>query len=205
MRRIRCGDIISCEAGFADLPQRGCFYQPRVARNEPPWLSLHHHIQPQRGCIRVSMPQSLSSVYVHIVFSTKDRFPFLSNEDVRAQVHAFLGGIARKLHCPPVLVGGVADHVHMLVQLDRSISQSDLVRELKRGSNLWFQERFPEIPKFAWQAGYGAFSVSALNLENVRAYIANQSQHHAKISFQDEFRAFLEKHRLAYDERYVWD
>jgi REP element-mobilizing transposase RayT len=151
------------------------------------------------------MAQSLSSVFLHIVFSTKERFPFLSDQDVRRQVHAFLGGIAKKLNCPPLLIGGVSDHVHILIQMGRSVSQADLVKELKRGSNLWIKERFPDIPKFAWQAGYGAFSVSASNVETVRTYIANQLEHHAKISFQDEFRAFLEKHGVAFDERYVWD
>jgi REP element-mobilizing transposase RayT len=151
------------------------------------------------------MPQSLSSVFLHIVFSTKERFPFLSDAEVRGQVHAFLGGIAKKLNCPPILVGGVADHVHILIHLGRNVSQADLVKELKRGSNLWIHERFPQIAKFAWQAGYGAFSVSASNVEAVRTYIENQPEHHAKVSFQDEFRAFLEKHGVPFDERYVWD
>jgi len=151
------------------------------------------------------MSQSLSSVFLHIVFSTKERFPFLSDEDVRRQVHAFLEGIAKKLNCPPLLIGGVSDHVHILIQLGRSVSQADLVKELKRGSNLWIQERFPHIAKFSWQAGYGAFSVSTSNVEAVRTYIANQAEHHAKVAFQDEFRAFLEKHGVAFDERYVWD
>jgi len=151
------------------------------------------------------MPQSLSIVILHIVFSTKDRFPFLSDEDVRRQVHAFLGGIAKKLDCQPILIGGVSDHVHILLQMGRSVSQADLVKELKRGSNLWIQDRFPDIAKFAWQAGYGAFSVSASNVEAVRTYIANQLEHHSKVSFQDEFRAFLEKHGVAFDERYLWD
>jgi len=151
------------------------------------------------------MPQSLSSVFLHIVFSTKERFPFLADADVRRQVHSFLGGIAKNLDCQPILIGGLSDHVHILLQLGRSISQAHLVKELKRGSNLWFQERFPHITKFAWQAGYGVFSVSTSNLEAFRTYIANQSEHHAKVSFQDEFRAFLEKHGVAFDEQYLWD
>ncbi len=151
------------------------------------------------------MAQSLSCVYLHIVFSTKERFPFLSAEDVRRQVHAFLGGIAKNLDCPPILIGGVSDHVHILVHLDRTVSQADLVKELKRASNLWIQERFPNISKFAWQAGYGAFSVSTSNLEATRDYIANQPGHHARVSFQDEFRTILKKHGVKFDERYVWD
>jgi putative transposase len=151
------------------------------------------------------MPQSLSSVFLHIVFSTKERFPFLSDDGVRQEVHAMLGGIAKKLDCPPVLIGGVSDHVHILLQLHRSTSQADLVKELKRSSNLWIKERFPQIHNFSWQAGYGAFSVSASNVQAVRNYIAKQAEHHAKIGFQDEFRAFLKKHGVVYDERYVWD
>lgn len=151
------------------------------------------------------MPQSLSSVYLHIIFSTKERFPFLANDDVRRETHAMLGGIAKRLNCPPVLVGGVADHVHVLLQMDRQISQAELVKELKRASNLWIQERFPDVRKFAWQAGYGAFSVSASNVEAVRHYIERQEEHHAVASFQDEFRAFLAKHEVAFDERYVWE
>jgi len=172
---------------------RGTSYPGYIASPRPTPTGLH------------PMPQSLSSVFLHIVFSTKERFPFLSDAEVRGQVHAFLGGIAKKLNCPPILVGGVADHVHILIHLGRSVSQADLVKELKRGSNLWIHERFPQIAKFAWQAGYGAFSVSASNVEAVRTYIENQPEHHAKVSFQDEFRAFLEKHGVPFDERYVWD
>lgn len=151
------------------------------------------------------MPQSLSSVHLHIIYSTRDRFPFLSKEDVRRETHAMLGGIANRLNCPPVLVGGVADHVHILLQLDRRISQAELVKELKRASNLWMRERFPEIRKFAWQAGYGAFSVSASLVESVRQYIEGQEEHHRHLSFQDEFRIFLEKHGVEFDARYVWE
>jgi REP element-mobilizing transposase RayT len=92
-----------------------------------------------------------------------------------------------------------------LVQLDRSISPADLVKELKRASNYWMHERFSELQKFAWQSGYGTFSVSSSNLESVRHYIDRQEEHHRQLSFQDEFRAFLEKHGLVFDERYVWD
>ena len=124
---------------------------------------------------------------------------------VREEVHAFIGGIAKKLNCPPILVGGVSDHIHILLQLSRNVSQADLVKELKRVSNLWIQGRFPQIENFAWQAGYGNFSVSASNLESVRTYIEKQEEHHARISFQDEFRYFLENHGVAFDEKYVWD
>ncbi len=151
------------------------------------------------------MPQSLSAVYLHVVFSTKDRFPFFSDADTRAQIHAFLGGIAKQRDCPPILVDGVADHVHLLLSLGRTTTQADLIKELKRSSNLWIQDRFPKITKFAWQAGYGTFSVSASNLDAVRDNIAGQLEHHARLSFQDEFRALLQKHGIDFNDHHVWD
>jgi len=152
-----------------------------------------------------SMPQSLSSVHLHIVFSTKDRFPFLSDPAVRAEVHTFLGGIARNQGCQPVLIGGVADHVHVLLQLGRTVSQADLVKELKRGSSIWIRDRFTELDRFAWQAGYAIFSVSTSNVDSVRTYIQNQEEHHKVVSFQNETIRFLEKHKLEYDKRFIWD
>jgi putative transposase len=151
------------------------------------------------------MPQSLSCVYLHIIFSTKDRFPFLVDIGIRDEIHTYLGGIARNQECLPVLIGGVADHVHLLVGLGRTISQADLIKELKRSSSLWIKERFPALSKFAWQAGYAAFSVSVSNLDAVREYVANQEEHHQRMSFQDELRAFLKKHGAVWDERHVWD
>jgi len=151
------------------------------------------------------MSQSLSSVYLHIVFSTKDRFPFLADVGIRREAHALLGGIAKKFECPPLLVGGVGDHVHILLGLGRKVSQADLVKELKRGSSIWIKERFPEMQKFGWQAGYGVFSVSPSKLESVQRYIEKQEEHHRRKSFQDEFRSLLVKHGLSFDERYLWD
>ena len=189
--------------GSPFVSQRETVRKPRVARDELPWVGYLNHREPRSGFY--PMPQSLSSVYLHIVFSTKERMPFLSDPRIREEVHAFLGGVAKSRDCPPLLVGGMADHVHALVQLGRTVSQADLVKELKRASSVWIHERFPQLGAFAWQAGYAAFSVSVSNLDSVRAYIAKQEEHHAKISFQDEFRQFLEKHRLEYDERFVWN
>jgi REP element-mobilizing transposase RayT len=151
------------------------------------------------------MPQSLSSVYLHLVFSTKEREPWLQDLDLRAECHAFLGGISKQLDCPPLIVGGVADHVHLLARFGRGVTQSDWVKELKRVSSRWIKERDARLAGFAWQAGYGVFSVSTSTLETVEVYIRNQEEHHRKITFQDEFRAFLRKHRVAWDEKYVWD
>jgi putative transposase len=151
------------------------------------------------------MPQSLSVVYLHLVFSTKDRRPFLRDEILRSETHAWLGAASRELGCPPLLVGGVEDHVHLLARQSRTISQADWIKELKRTSSVWFKERAPAEREFAWQSGYGVFSVSASNIDAVRDYIARQPEHHRKWSFQDELRALLRKHGETWDERYVWD
>ena len=150
------------------------------------------------------MPQSLSAVYIHLVFSTKHRQPFLREESLRQDLHSFLGGISKTLDCPPVIVGGVADHVHLLARSGRTITQAEWVKELKRVSNLWLKEE-GGIGNFAWQSGYADFSVSQSNLERVKRYIENQKNHHRKLSFQDEVRALLTKHHLEWDERYIWD
>ena len=151
------------------------------------------------------MPQSLSAVYLHLVFSTKNRSPFLHDRDIRAETHAYLAGISKKHDCPAILVGGVEDHVHMLARQSRTISQADWVKELKRASSLWMKERYPLLKDFAWQSGYGAFSVSQSSVEKVTTYIAEQEEHHRVKSFQDEFRAMLTKHGITWNEQYVWD
>lgn len=151
------------------------------------------------------MPQSLSSVYLHLVFSTKNREPWLRNAAVRTEMHAFLGGVSKQLDCPPVNVGGVEDHVHLLARCGRGVTQSDWVKELKRVSSRWIKERDGRLADFAWQGGYGVFSVSPSALDAAERYIKGQEAHHRKITFQEEFRKFLQKHRLEWNERYVWD
>ncbi len=151
------------------------------------------------------MPQSLSCVYLHLVFSTKHRHPFLRDPDLRQEMHAYLGGISKTLECPPLIVGGVEDHIHLLGRMSRTITQADWVKELKRVSSLWIKQRDPDSSEFAWQGGYGAFSVSPSALDRTTNYIANQEQHHQKQTFQDEYRSLLRKHGMEWDERYVWD
>jgi putative transposase len=150
------------------------------------------------------MPQSLSAVYIHLVFSTKERHPFLRDESVRNSLHLYLGGISKRLRCAPIITGGVEDHVHLLARLGRTLTQAEWVKELKRVSNLWMKEKY-SIKDFAWQGGYADFSVSASNLEQVKKYIANQQFHHRKMDFQEELRALLRRHDLDWDERHVWD
>lgn len=151
------------------------------------------------------MSQSLSAVYLHLIFSTKNRELWLINGAMREEMHAFLGGVSKQIDCPPVAVGGVEDHVHLLARFGRGVTQSDWVKELKRVSSRWIKERDGRMTGFAWQAGYGVFSVSPSALEDVERYIRNQEEHHRKVTFQDEFRKFLQRHRVEWDERYVWD
>jgi len=152
------------------------------------------------------MPQSLSAVYIHLVFSTKERRAFLQDEKVRNALHAYLGGISKQLECPPLRIGGVEDHVHILARLGRTITQAEWVKELKRVSSLWLKEQQGrEYADFQWQGGYAGFSVSQSNLARVTEYIARQEEHHRKVTFQDELRALLRKHEIEFDERYVWD
>ncbi|MGH7950197.1 MAG: IS200/IS605 family transposase [Candidatus Binataceae bacterium] len=128
-----------------------------------------------------------------------------ANPSRRAGLHSYLGGVSKQLDCPPLLVGGVEDHVHLLARFGRTITQAEWVKELKRVSNLWLKERGRDYADFEWQGGYADFSVSQSNLEPVKQYIAGQEEHHRKIGFQDELRALLRKHELDWDEKYVWD
>jgi putative transposase len=151
------------------------------------------------------MPQSLSRIVIHTVFSTQGREPALQNPAFRTEVHSFLGGCAKSLECLPLRIGGVADHVHLLTTLARTIAVADFVKEVKRVSTNWIQERGGLFSQFHWQAGYATFSVSESQVPAVARYIDNQEEHHQRISFQDEFRRFLLCHGQEWDERYVWD
>ncbi len=151
------------------------------------------------------MPQSLSNVTVHIVFSTKDRRPFLKNTNLRTELHKYLGGTSKSLDCPPIVVGGVEDHIHLLARQSRTIKLSDWIKELKRVTSIWVKERDPQLQLFHWQAGYGAFSVSQSDVERVKEYIERQEEHHRKFDFMTEFRTLLDRYGIEYDERYVWD
>jgi REP element-mobilizing transposase RayT len=151
------------------------------------------------------MPQSLAKIYVHIVFSTKERFPFLQDKRIREEMHAYLGGICRNQNSPALIVGGVADHVHILSRLARVISVADLLKEMKIQSSKWIKTKTDSLTKFRWQNGYGAFSVGQREVERVISYIRSQQEHHRKKTFQEEYRQFLKEYDVEYDERYVWD
>jgi len=151
------------------------------------------------------MAQSLAKILVHTVFSTKDRQPFLKNRKLRDELYHYLGGILTRLDCQPIIVGGVEDHVHLLCSLSRTCEPSGMVKELKRGSSLWLKTKGTDLQEFAWQNGYGIFSIGYSQIESARHYIATQEKHHQKISFQDEFRQLLQRYEIPFDERYVWD
>lgn len=144
-----------------------------------------------------------SRLLVHVVFSTKERHPWIA-DDMRTDLHGYLGGIARNIDAIPLIVGGVADHIHALIALPTKLSVADLVRTLKSNSSSWVHERWPQR-LFQWQNGYGAFSVSESNKDAVVRYIENQAEHHRQRSFQEEFLDLLNRHGIEYDPRYVWD
>lgn len=150
------------------------------------------------------MPQSLARLPIHLVFSTKNRERILTDA-VRDSLHAYMATVLKNLGCPVVLINSVEDHVHILFELSRTVSVSEAVEEVKKASSKWIKTQGTEFAGFAWQAGYGAFAVSESNVPAVREYIAGQREHHRVKSFQEEYRAFLERHRVTFDERYVWD
>ena len=149
------------------------------------------------------MSQSLSKVYIHITFSTKDR-QHLIDENIKDSLFQYLGGICKGLECNPVQVGGYTDHVHILCLLSRKIAQMDLLEEIKKQSSKWIKTKGMAYSNFYWQDGYGVFSVNPTQVNVVVDYIKNQEEHHKTKSFQDELRAFLKKYKVEYDERYIW-
>ena len=153
---------------------------------------------------RNNMGQSLVKNYLHIVFSTKHCEPLI-HERIENELHAYLGGICKDLECHPVKVGGHCDHVHILCMLSKKITLVKLMEELKSHSSKWIKKKGDDLKSFFWQDGYGAFSVNPSEIDIVIKYIANQKEHHRKKTFQEEYRAFLKKYNVDFDERYVWD
>ena len=150
------------------------------------------------------MPQSLSQLYAHLIFSTKDRFPFL-RDDIRERVHGYLATTLRDMGSPFVVVGGVEDHVHILFDMGRIHAAKDFVEQVKRESSKFIKTLRSDLDTFYWQRGYGIFSVSPTHRKNVLAYIKSQEEHHRTKTFQDEYRDFLTRYGIEFDEQYVWD
>ena len=152
------------------------------------------------------MPQSLAKVLVHIVYSTKGRRPWLKDEDIRRQLYAYKATILRdNVDSPALIIGGVEDHIHALCLLSRNFAIKKVIEEAKTETTKWLKKQGQQYRDFHWQSGYGIFSVSESNSEEVKRYIANQVEHHRKMSFQDEFRQLCQRHGIEIDERYVWD
>jgi REP element-mobilizing transposase RayT len=150
------------------------------------------------------MAQSLSKIYVHITFSTKNRYPFI-DKNIENELWAYIGGICKNIECNPLRVGGHLDHVHICCLLSKKITQIKLLEEVKKESSKWLKTKGVQYEKFYWQDGYGIFSVNPSQLDRVVAYIDNQEKHHRKKTFQEELLAFLKKYNVEYDERYLWN
>jgi putative transposase len=148
------------------------------------------------------MPQSLANILIHAIWSTKERHPFIS-DDIRAGLHGYMAGVLKNLESPALIINSVADHVHILCQLSKNLAACKLVEEVKKSSSKWMKEQ--GVLQFAWQNGYGLFSVSQSNADPVRKYIEEQGEHHKKRDFKDEFREFCKRYNVPMDERYVWD
>jgi putative transposase len=151
------------------------------------------------------MPSTHQQVLYHIVFSTKNRGPYLADEDHRMQVYAYMAGIIKNLNGFALEVGGWIDHVHLLIRIPAKTSVSEFVGRLKANISKHINETNGQIKQFAWQEGFGVFSVSVSQRENVAQYIRNQAQHHALESFENEYLRLLDRHEIEYDTRYVWD
>lgn len=150
------------------------------------------------------MPQSLVRLATHITFSTKHRQHFI-DATIESSLHAYLGSVCKKMDCVQLKIGGYTDHVHILCLLSRKIALMDLLEEIKKRSSKWIKGEGEQYESFYWQEGYGAFSVNPTETGKVITYIDGQHEHHKKVTFQDEFTAFLKKYSIDYDERYIWD
>jgi REP element-mobilizing transposase RayT len=150
------------------------------------------------------MAQSLSKVYVHITFSTKLRQNLIT-ESIQESLFNYIGGICKGMECYPIQVGGHKNHIHVLCLLSKKVTQIKLLEEVKKQSSKWIKKQGDNFKSFYWQDGYGIFSVNPSEIDVVVAYINNQKEHHKKVNFQDEFRAFLKKYEVDYNEKYIWD
>ncbi len=148
------------------------------------------------------MSQTLTNLIYHIVFSTKNHCVLIT-DDIKSELHAYIGGIVRGEKGTFIAVGGTEDHIHILAKIPPSISLSEMLQRIKGNSSKWLHET--KKKDFSWQRGYGAFSVSESVSEKVQEYIQRQVEHHKKMSFKEEFLGFLRKHNIEYSEKYLWD
>ena len=150
------------------------------------------------------MPQSLSSILIHLIFSTKNREPFLT-PGVDAELYPYMASVFKAMKSPALIINGTTDHLHTLLTLSRVVTIADLVEEVKTETSKWIKTKGREFRNFYWQSGYGAFSIAQSQVPSVKRYVERQKEHHRYITFQDEYRKFLKAYDIEYDERYVWD
>ncbi len=150
------------------------------------------------------MSQPLARLIGQIIFSTKNRDRVL-HPDIRPDLYAYMAGILKEADSTPILIGGTDNHVHVLCGLSKNLAPCRIIQELKESTSKWLKPRHPQLRGFHWQNGYGAFSIGESGVASAKRYIASQEDHHGLVSFEDEYRAFLKKYRIPYDERYVWD
>ena len=150
------------------------------------------------------MPQSLTQIYLHVVFSTKERARYFQSEALRCDLHAYLAKACNNMNANAIIVGGAEDHIHVACSFPRQLTVSNFMRDLKRESSKWIKTQRTDLASFAWQDGFAAFSLSPSHLETIKVYIANQMEHHRKESFQAEMRRVFQKYDVTFDEKYVW-
>jgi putative transposase len=150
------------------------------------------------------MPQSLSFILIHLIFSTKNREPFITS-GIEKELHPYMASIFKAMKAPALNINGTSDHVHTLFSLPRVITIADLVEEVKTESSKWIKRKGNQFRGFHWQKGYGAFSIGQSQVPTLLQYLARQKEHHRRVTFQDEYRKFLKRYQVPYDERYVWD
>jgi REP element-mobilizing transposase RayT len=165
-------------------------------RSDPERVEPHERLN--------KMAQTLTSLLVHIVFSTKYRQPLIYPE-IEPQLYAYIGGILRNNNSRLLAAGGIADHIHLLLSQSKNLALSELVMDVKKDSSSWIKTQDRALRNFHWQDGYGGFSVGMSEVPRLKAYIANQKEHHRKITFQEELLGFLNEYGIEYDERYLWN
>lgn len=150
------------------------------------------------------MPQSLSAILIHLIFSTKNHEPFITPA-IESELYPYMATVFREHNSPSLIIGGTTDHIHALFTLGRSIAIAEIVEEIKTSSSKWIKTKGSEYRNFHWQRGYGAFSIGQSSVKILKRYIAKQKSHHRHVAFQDEYRKFLNRYEVDFDERYVWD
>ena len=150
------------------------------------------------------MPQSLSQIYIHLIFGTKNHEPLIEDH-VRDELERYMATILKNWESPVIMIGSVSNHVHILFSLSRNYPVRKITEEVKKSSSKWLKTKDGISPNFHWQNGYGAFSVSQSGLQDVIDYIEKQQDHHRHIPFQEEYRKFLQKYNTEFDARYIWD